>query len=836
MSAAFPFPEPPISGESLIGFVARNADKHGVAAVRAAILPVGIDTLVPESLPTVHRGRAAEIARVFRAPEAEILLRTHPPVDIPGRPASFIDFFGAPIRSAYCEVIRRRVSPASLAVSAHHRAIWDLRVLSFCPESRETLIDRCPACAMGLGWRWTLEPAHCERCGADLHDYPQPRIECADVEALDFVVDLVHPDAARRAQAKAMAPAVFAGLDNGTLFEGAMAVACAITTEPDAPRAIMRRLKTLEDFRRITPEALATAGRAQLDWPKTYLRIADGMRVRAGERDGHWGVKKELAPLVYLARDAYLAPLLKDEIRRRNDENMASASVAFRRVERRASPDLITVGDARREYGINGHMLKRWRADKLVWFESDETAKLSIVFLRRDELAAIAAARDDRIAIVEVTDVLGVDHVGAHALAAEGMIAAIVRPAADLVAGPRFRRSSVDALRARLLALAASQPAGTKAYVRLSKAAKRAGVNPIPWAAIFRAVLAGDLRVHLHPGEGNLAFTTSVTVADVRDVSAIIRAAAGADLTGGDRMSCPEAAALLGKTEVGIAEFIGKGILPTNGGTRFKLDRDVVDEFKRTRILANEIAHRKGWRYRHVRAFLLERVSRRWRTPTRTSSWFGTGKKLARPSRKSSSATTTTATAPTRSYSSSRTATSCSIRSPARAGYDWRSDFGLWLRVSLADLSAIVGVESPEPCPISRPSLCARPIGRISSLDACANACAWTRRSKSRSHRCRRTTRGSRRRRRWWSRGRGIGWISSTSVAGFSGLTWRWISAVSGRLIAAGRTRQRWVSRSAGAAASPARRRWVRPSGHPTLTCRTPTGGRRAGGRPPRSK
>ena len=322
-------------------------------------------------------------------------------------------------------------------------------------------------------------------------------------------------------------------------------------------------------------------------------------------RDGHWGIKKELGPLVYLARDLYLAPLLKSEIRRRNDENMASASVAFRRAERRETTDLITVGDAAREYGIDGRMIKRWRDDKLVWFESDETAKLSIVLLRREEMAAIAAARDDRIAIVEVTDVLGVDHVGAHALAAEGMIEAIVRPAADLAAGAHFRRSSVDVLRTRLLGCATPQPTGAKAYVRLSKAAKRAGVSPIPWVAIFRAILAGDLPVYRHPGEGNLAFTTSVTVADVRDVSAIIRATAGPEAVGPDRMSCPEAAAHLGTTEVGIADFIGKGILATNGSTRFKLDRAVVDEFKRTRILANEIAHRMGWRYRDVRAFLL---------------------------------------------------------------------------------------------------------------------------------------------------------------------------------------------------------------------------------------
>ena len=51
----------------------------------------------------------------------------YPEVTLHGHSNSFISFFGTPVRASYREVKRRRVSPTSLKVSEHHRAIWDLR-------------------------------------------------------------------------------------------------------------------------------------------------------------------------------------------------------------------------------------------------------------------------------------------------------------------------------------------------------------------------------------------------------------------------------------------------------------------------------------------------------------------------------------------------------------------------------------------------------------------------------------------------------------------------------------------------------------------------------------
>ena len=609
LSTCFRWSDAPIPGESLMGFVARNSAKHGVTKTSSALLPADIDTLVPESLPTVHRDKAAEVAHLFKTTPEEVLARSHPPVVVPGRPTSFVDFFGTPIRSAYREVNRRRVSPTSLAASEHHRAMWDLRVFSFCPESKEILIDHCPACDGRLGWRWTLGAAWCESCGEDLRQFPQSRIECADMEALDFVVDLVHTDPARRARARRLVPDLLQPLDNGELFEFCVALACAITTEPEAPRAIMRRLKTLADFSRMTPDALATAARIVIGWPEAFHKLADAMREQAFARHGFWGKKKELGPLIYLARDLYLAPLIKRALVREVDANMANAAVtvAFRRAEQRQTPDLMTIGDAAAEFGLDGRMIKRWRDDDLVWALFDREAKTSIVLVRRAEMAAIATARDDAMGRFEVMKRLGVDYLAPDALAATGMIEKIDRPAADIIKGDSYRRSSVEALHARLLACAAPPAPNAKIHPRLSKAVKRTGVGPAPWVAIYQAIISGALRVNLHPGHGNLAVATSVTVPDAANVAPIIQAATGADVSGSKRVNTHEAAAMLGTTEVVIAEFIGKTFLPTNGGERFKLDRKVVEDFRDKYVLANELAARMGCRYRDVRAFLLEK-------------------------------------------------------------------------------------------------------------------------------------------------------------------------------------------------------------------------------------
>ena len=327
MTKRLAWSRPPIAGESLMGFVARNADIHAADKVSAVLRAAGIETIVPESLPTTHRDKAADIAALFVTTPAEISLRTYPPVDPPGGSGTCVSFFGTPLRSLYLEMYRRRVSPTSLARSAHHRALWDIRPFAFCPESRETLISSCPVCSADLGWRWTFGPAFCEICGADLREFPQPKVEVADDAALDFVVDLIHPDPSRKEKAMASAGTAFdrIGVDRGELFEFAMALASTLAADPADDSSKIRRGNSVVEYARLAP-TLSEAGRVILDWPRGFETYLDGMRSRMAGGAGGSGPMSQFGPARLLKDDRHLAPALRKEIRRRINDCLGNPS------------------------------------------------------------------------------------------------------------------------------------------------------------------------------------------------------------------------------------------------------------------------------------------------------------------------------------------------------------------------------------------------------------------------------------------------------------------------------------------------------------------------------
>jgi hypothetical protein len=65
---------------------------------------------------------------------------------------------------------------------------------------------------------------HCEECGEDLRDFRQPKIECADMEALDFVTGLVDPDPACRRRSLAMVKPPLSDFGAGDIFEFCIAL------------------------------------------------------------------------------------------------------------------------------------------------------------------------------------------------------------------------------------------------------------------------------------------------------------------------------------------------------------------------------------------------------------------------------------------------------------------------------------------------------------------------------------------------------------------------------------------------------------------------------------
>ncbi|WP_036289741.1 hypothetical protein [Methylosinus sp. PW1] len=602
---SLPFCDPPIPGESLVGLLARNVAKHGLDRIAPALKVAGIHTLVPEAISTTHIGKSQEIASLLRTASAEITMRCHPRVEIQGRPkGTFINFFGTPVRSIYREVKRRRVSPSSLCVSSHQRAIWDLRVFSFCPESREVLISECPSCGKGLGWRWTLGVAYCEHCGVDLREYRQPIIDTADADALDFVVDLVHPDRRHNNRALSAVPPALGclDLDNGEIFELVIALGSAIATEPSAPRVITRPVRTVDD--KLTPNVLAQAGRVILDWPCAFHALADDMRARSEQRVGFWGKHKELGPIMGLARDAYLAPALKHALHDLINENMAKSGVILRRAEQRPDGAIVNIGRAAAEFDLNVRLISRWAKSGLIWSERNSLARLSIILVDRNEIAAIVDQRQDLYSARQLRMRLGVDSIALDDLVQNGLIRRHSRPVADFAGGICYSRTSADAF-IDTITSKASSVLEVKNATLLSKAVKRGAVARPHWYGILQAIIDGRLRVVAKPSPSNSALTASLYIVDSSELTPFLTATTTIhDGKERGRMYVHEAAAYLNSTKGAISGFIKSGLLSTNGSTQYKLDWTAVDAFRREYILTNEIAHRCGWKYIDVRTKL----------------------------------------------------------------------------------------------------------------------------------------------------------------------------------------------------------------------------------------
>ena len=92
--------------------------------------------------------------------------------------------------------------------------------MSFDPSTKERLIDACPQCNRTLGWTRTYGVAYCDYCSrpkvfgqftwlypaVDLRDFPQPKVEVEDEEALDFLTGLIDPSPKRKERSRKLVP------------------------------------------------------------------------------------------------------------------------------------------------------------------------------------------------------------------------------------------------------------------------------------------------------------------------------------------------------------------------------------------------------------------------------------------------------------------------------------------------------------------------------------------------------------------------------------------------------------------------------------------------------
>lgn len=630
---------PPIPGESLLGFLARAASRTTVNQLRNLLALGGCQRPVPTSVATMLTDAAeiAGVAKLIKVSPEDIRSRVYRVGVFEHTFSETIDFFGVPIRAKYRKIGRgrRRVSPRALIKSEHHRAIWEITAFSFDPETMETLLADCPVCGHWLGWRRFQGVAKCDRCrdsegraSVDLRDFPQPIVETADPEALHFVVGLIDPIDEDKRRARTLLREPWSEFSNSDLFETVMALASGLGADPSSTHA-QGRPKKMEEFARLTPDHLALAGRAIIGGMEGFSALAEEYRKSRDARPRFYGRRKEFGPLAYVPGDRHLNPKIRDLLSaqiKQYPQSRGIPGVALSREKKQpssasqrkpkkgsdrtpkkagvaaATEGFRTIHDLGLMFDMRTEPLTRLSQSGLVHVRRWEEASHSPVCMLYDEVAPAVELYKDSILDKEAAGTLGIPRFLLPDLADQGHLERLSGPVLGMLVHPvAFRRSSVDALRARFWNRVASPP--PPGALRLKRVATSLGVRRPPWLAIVLAVLEGKLAAWALPQKRKNILKHLF----VRDASALAEV-----VSRSEEGRLPEwidigtTADVLNVNEAFVWRLskLRPDLLPKhdNGYTPFRTTE--VEELARSYIFVPEISRRTGIIPRKVREWL----------------------------------------------------------------------------------------------------------------------------------------------------------------------------------------------------------------------------------------
>lgn len=567
-----------IEGESLDGYVARIAAAHHFPRI-AEITQLGGAEVGERSHAAFCDAEGLEaIAGCLRA-DAE-RLQQHAPLSSPD--GSKQTMFGIALAKDHFQFTYRRFSPSALKASPHHRALWTLRLFPFCTETWEYLVDRCPnpACRRQQRWRRTIGIDLCDFCGE-----PLTRAE-ADIvpeelrENLGQFVDLVHPDASRREQARRLLPPELAQLDTDDLLK----LACLIAPVVDhrAGRPLTLWTLSLDRAKDCIVPALARSWPLLKVWPHAFEElISSRINAHAKARgDGNWGAsyrflwrcrKQKLSAPVKSVVDGFAERCRKATDRGYTGQQVAdlvggqvSALVAMRRS-----------GEIPSVLALDGQRLH-------VLFPKDDINKLLDKFQPRERIER-AAGR------------LGIPSYAVRHLVDLGCLERALTPpgrSKRLTIREKSLSSFLDTLEAHM-----PQASGEYPY-KLEKLMLRLGGGPKPWAAVLTAIANGELDAAVSPGSSRLGDRIHFRTDDILSSSAF---ADRPELTSNTPLFKSDLADMLSLSITNFSRY--SDYLLGSGDHRREVSVDQALELSGTIISTTEIAARL--QLHHTSAFRL---------------------------------------------------------------------------------------------------------------------------------------------------------------------------------------------------------------------------------------
>lgn len=182
--------------ESLVGALAAACRQHRLHDIPTALEGGGIQMPRTGLIQCTGPDTIERLARIMRTESENLHAIAFAPTD-QRRLVALADL-QAPRR--FFDFERRRIAPQSLQAKPYHRSDWLNRLLPYCPESLELLVDVCPVCGP-LGWRHTRGIAACEKCGDPIPPSSEDPLPVASADDYRLFADLMsrNPDIGQNA-------------------------------------------------------------------------------------------------------------------------------------------------------------------------------------------------------------------------------------------------------------------------------------------------------------------------------------------------------------------------------------------------------------------------------------------------------------------------------------------------------------------------------------------------------------------------------------------------------------------------------------------------------------
>lgn len=492
----------PYLDESLVGMVARSTRLNVLGRTQVIIEEVGLSLHHPGTLGQEIGDLAPRLAIKIGCSFRDVEERCHPYIGAIRTGA--VKFGGGAIDRPFLELRSRRCSPASLKVRAYHRASWMCRLLPFCPESLERLINKCADCGATLGWRKSMGLDRCDVCGVQLRHPDQEILPVELVDDYRSFASLISVNETVRGEALSRLHPDLAALPAEILTHFIL----ALGTTCRADRVPMMRRVILDLEPLVMADVVARGAFLLQEWPNRLRAELRAQMERTGLDNGishrSFGAALRKLGITNNARPEQIAVIRAALPEVFKDARMALGGLVT---------PVITGATVCRTAAINAQELARLRDAGLI--EHFMTIKKTRTVAQYDRSFTAEFARRKRGSerASRLEQYLGIPRYASEQLASVGEISREDHPAITYL-DPVLRFVS-DETRTFCEELERNAQRGSEDLaVPLGVAMRRIGGRMKPWAAVLGAMRLGETRFWLS-GTGPFTRKARILVNDI---------------------------------------------------------------------------------------------------------------------------------------------------------------------------------------------------------------------------------------------------------------------------------------------------------------------------------